>query len=157
MSLHVKAQDVPERKRVHDGARGRGSMVVRKVYGNSCDLMVARRAPGYKTKPHFHESDQINHILEGEIWYFVEDEGFLCKKGDFVRIPGNAIQWEWNCSDAEAIVIETHSPPMIGGQSIEGAVALFKEGVGQEVQGPGENKFVSYDTESIERKYNLTA
>lgn len=157
MSLHVKSQDVPERKRVHDGARGQGSMVVKKVYGNSCDLMVARRAPGYKTKPHFHESDQINHILEGEIWYFVEDEGFLCKKGDFVRIPGNAIQWEWNCSDAETIVIETHSPPMIGGQSIEGAVALFKDGVTLEVQGPGENKFVSYDTESVERKYNLTA
>ena len=155
MSLHVKAQDVPRRKRVHTGERGHGSMVVRKVYGNNCDLMVAVRAPGYKTKPHFHESDQINHILDGEIWYFVEDEGFLCKKGDFVRIPGNKIQWEWNCSDSDVVVIETHSPPMIGGQSIEGAVALFREGETPEIQGPGENKFVSYDTDTVERKYNL--
>jgi quercetin dioxygenase-like cupin family protein len=155
MALHIKSQDVPERKRVHTGERGEGSMVVRKVYGNGCDLMIARRAPGYKTKPHSHESDQINHILEGEIWYFVEDEGFLCKKGDFVRIPGNKVQWEWNRSDADAVVVETHSPPMIGGQSIEGAVGLFKEGVAPEIQGPGENKFVAYDTDSVERKYGL--
>jgi quercetin dioxygenase-like cupin family protein len=155
MSLHVKAQDVPLRKRVHTGERGQGSMVVRKVYGNACDLMVAVRAPGYKTRPHFHESDQINHILEGEIWYFIEDDGFLCRKGDFIRIPGNKIQWEWNRSDADAVVVETHSPPMIGGQSIEGAVALFPDGETPQVQGPGENQFVSYDTDSVERKYNL--
>jgi len=36
MGLHVKAKDVPERKRVHNGEKGEGSMVVRKVYGNEC-------------------------------------------------------------------------------------------------------------------------
>jgi quercetin dioxygenase-like cupin family protein len=45
--------------------------------------MVATRPPGYHTKPHMHVSEQINHVLEGEIWFFVEDKGYLCKKGDF--------------------------------------------------------------------------
>lgn len=44
--------------------------------------MIASRAPGYHTRPHAHESEQINYVLEGEIWFFVEDKGFLCRKGD---------------------------------------------------------------------------
>jgi quercetin dioxygenase-like cupin family protein len=155
MALHVKGEDVPERKRVHNGEKGWGSMVVKKVYGNECDLMVAVRAPGYRTRPHFHESDQINYILEGEIWYFVEEEGFHCKKGDFLRIPSNKVQWEWNRSNAQAVVIETHAPPMIGGQSIEGAVGLFGEAEKPAIKGPAENVFVSYDTEAVQKKYNL--
>lgn len=155
MALHVKAKDVPERKRVHTGEKGQGSMVVKKAYGNECDLMIAVRAPGYRTRPHFHASDQINYILEGEIWYFVEDKGFHCEKGDFVRIPSNKIQWEWNRSDANAVVVETHAPPMIGGQSIEGAVSLFDETETPAISGPAENIFVAYDTEAVEKKYDL--
>ena len=155
MALHVKGKDVPERKRVHTGEKGQGSMVVKKAYGNECDLMIAVRAPGYRTRPHFHASDQINYILEGEIWYFVEDKGFHCEKGDFVRIPSSKIQWEWNCSNANAVVIETHAPPMIGGQSIEGAVGLFDESETTAIKGPAENVFVSYDTQSVEKKYHL--
>jgi quercetin dioxygenase-like cupin family protein len=155
MPLHVKAEDVPERKRVHDGQKGWGSMVVKKVYGNESDLMVAVRAPGYRTRPHFHDSDQINYIAEGEIWYFVEDEGFHCKKGDFVRIPANKVQWEWNRSGAPVVVVETHAPPLIGGQSVEGAVGLFGEAETPAIKGPAENVFVSRDTEAARRKYNL--
>jgi quercetin dioxygenase-like cupin family protein len=153
MALHVKAKDVPERKRIHNGEKGQGSMVVKKAYGNECDLMIAERAPGYRTRPHYHASDQINYILEGEIWYFVENQGFHCQKGDFVRIPWNKIQWEWNRSDVKAVVVETHAPPMIGGQSIEGAVALFGESETPAINGPAENVFVSFDTEAVEKKY----
>jgi quercetin dioxygenase-like cupin family protein len=155
MALHIKGKDVPERKRVHTGEKGQGSMVVKKAYGNECDLMIAVRAAGYRTRPHFHASDQINYILEGEIWYFVEDKGFHCEKGDFVRIPSNKIQWEWNRSGADAVVVETHAPPMIGGQSIEGAVGLFDESEIPAIKGPAENVFISYDTEAVEKKYNL--
>ncbi len=63
-------------------------MVVRRGYGNECSLMWATRAPGYHTTPHAHEAEQINYVLEGEIWFFVEEHGFLCKAGDFQRIPG---------------------------------------------------------------------
>jgi mannose-6-phosphate isomerase-like protein (cupin superfamily) len=87
MPLHVKAADVPERKVVRTGVEGEGAMVVRRGYGNECSLMYATRAPGYHTTPHAHEAEQINYVLEGEIWFFVEERGFLCKAGDFHRIP----------------------------------------------------------------------
>ena len=32
---------------------------------------------------------KINYVLEGEIWFFVEERGFLCKAGDFHRIPSH--------------------------------------------------------------------
>ena len=76
MPLHVKREDVPERKGVRTGAEGEGSMVSVKGYGNECSLMIASRAPGYHTTPHIHESEQLNYIQEGEIWFFVEEQGF---------------------------------------------------------------------------------
>lgn len=153
MSLHVKAEDVPQRKRVQSGETGEGSMVVRKGYGNECSLMIAARAPGYHTKPHVHESEQINYVLEGEIWFFVEEKGFQCKKGDFQRIPANKIHWAWNRSDKEAMVAEAHAPGLIGGRAGEGAVGLFDDGEKPEVRGPGVNRFVAYDAAAAERKY----
>ena len=99
MSLHVKAKDVPERKVVRTGVEGEGAMVVRRGYGNECSLMYATRAPGYHTTPHQHEAEQINYVLEGEIWFFVEERGFLCKAGDFHRIPSHKIHWAWNRSE----------------------------------------------------------
>jgi hypothetical protein len=73
----------------------------------------------------------------------------------FVRIPSNKIQWEWNRSTTNTVVIETHAPQMIGGQSLEGAVGLFDESETPAVTGPAGNVFVAYDTESVEKKYNL--
>src|SRR5215510_12084348 len=75
MPLHVKNADVPQRKGVRTGAEGEGSMISVKGYGNECSLMIASRAPGYHTTPHVHESEQLNYIQEGEIWFFVEDKG----------------------------------------------------------------------------------
>ena len=92
-------------------------MVVRKGYGNECSLMIATRRPGYHTKPHQHESEQINYVLEGEIWFFVKDKGFLCKKGDFHRIPANTVHWAFNRSDQDATVAEAHPPGLIGGRA----------------------------------------
>src|SRR5574341_1011545 len=73
MSLHVNAKDVPERKVDRTGVEGEDAMFVRRGYGNECSLMHAVRAPGYHTTPHVHESEQINYVLEGEIWFFVEE------------------------------------------------------------------------------------
>src|SRR5678815_106340 len=75
MSLHCKANEVPEYNRTQTGEAGTGQMVVRKGYGNECSLMIATRKPGYHTKPHQHESEQINYVLDGEIWFFVKDKG----------------------------------------------------------------------------------
>jgi quercetin dioxygenase-like cupin family protein len=154
MALHVKREDIKERRRIQPGG-GHGAMGVRKAYGNECSLMIASRPPGYHSKPHRHASDQIIYVLEGEHWFFVENQGFHCKKGDFVRIPANGIQWDWNRSDAESVVVETHSPPMIGGPSGDGAIPLFDEGEKPQVQRVGVNVYVDHDFEAVERKYNL--
>jgi quercetin dioxygenase-like cupin family protein len=152
MSLHVKAEDVPRRKVMLTADQGQGSMVVRQAFGNESSLMVAVRPPGYHTRPHTHVSEQINHVLEGEIWFFVEKRGYLCKKGDFHRIPAHKVHWAWNRSNAEAIVVESHSPPLVGGDNIKGAAALFDDGETAQLRGPGENQFVSFDSDAVERK-----
>ncbi|MGH7769720.1 MAG: cupin domain-containing protein [Candidatus Binatia bacterium] len=153
MALHVKKESVPERKATRTGDQGEGSMVSRKGYGNECSLMIATRAPGYHTRPHVHESEQINYVLEGEIWFFVEDRGFQCKAGDFQRIPANKIHWAWNRSDNEAVVAEAHAPGLVGGKTGQGAVALFDEGESPQLNRPGENRYVPYDSVAAESKY----
>jgi len=153
MALHVKSENVVEKNRVQSGEAGTGSMVVRKGYGNECSLMIATRRPGYHTKPHQHESEQINYVMDGEIWFFVEDKGFLCNKGDFQRIPANTVHWAFNRSNADCTVAEAHAPGLIGGRAGENAVALFDEGEAPQVRGPGVNQFVPYDQEKAEAKY----
>jgi gentisate 1,2-dioxygenase len=115
--------------------------------------MIASRAPGYHTTPHVHESEQLNYIQEGEIWFFVEDQGFQCKQGDFQRIPANKVHWAWNRSEKDAIVIEAHSPGLVGLKAANGAVALFDDGEAPQCRKPGINEFVSFDAASIEKKY----
>src|SRR6266581_5406753 len=95
---------------VGDGAnvlktRG-GSMVTKMVYGNDCNLMLAIRGPGYHSNPHKHDAEQLNYVLDGEIWVFIDNDGFLTKKGDFCRIPRNALHWAWNRSNADCTIIE---------------------------------------------------
>ena len=152
MALRVKAENVPVKKVVLSADQGQGSMVVRQAYGNESSLMMATRPPGYHTKPHMHVSEQINHVLDGEIWFFVEDQGYLCKKGDFHRIPANKVHWAWNRSESDTVVVESHSPPLVGGEIIKGAAGLFDEGETPNLRGPGENQFVAYDQEAVERK-----
>lgn len=153
MALYVDSDRVPERRVVRSEEQGVGAMVVRKAYGNEASLMIAARLPGYHTRPHLHESEQINYVLEGEIWFFVEDKGFLCQKGDFQRIPANKIHWAWNRSDADALVAEAHAPALIGGSGGEGAVPLFDEGEAPQIRGPGVNRFVPYDSAAVEDRY----
>ena len=153
MPLHVKKNDVPERKGIRTGIEGEGSMTSVKGYGNECSLMIASRAPGYHTTPHVHESEQLNYIQEGEIWFFVEDKGFHCKQGDFQRIPANKVHWAWNRSDKDAVVVEAHSPGLVGLKAASGAVPLFDDGEVPQVRKPGINEFVTFGAASVEKKY----
>jgi quercetin dioxygenase-like cupin family protein len=153
MSLHVKSSDVKEYQRDQSGEAGTGRMIVRKGHGNECSLMIATRKPGYHTKPHEHESEQINYILDGEIWFFVKDQGFLCKKGDFHRVPANTVHWAYNRSDSDCTVAEAHAPALLGVQAGSTHVGLFDEGETPNVRGPGVNKFVPFDQDGAEAKY----
>ena len=153
MALHAKDKAIPRLQRVQQGATGEGSMVVKKGYGNECSLMIASRAPGYHTTPHVHVSEQINYVQEGEIWFFVEDQGFHCKQGDFQRIPANKVHWAWNRSDKDTVVIEAHAPGLVGEKAGNGAVALFDAAEAPSLRNPGVNQFVTYDSAAVEKKY----
>ena len=153
MSLQVKQENVPEKKVVLKTGEGEGSMIIRQAYGNESSLLVALRPPGYHTRPHMHESEQINHVLDGEIWFFVEDKGYHCKKGDFHRIPANRVHWAWNRSDGVTTVVESHSPPLVGGDLRDGAAGLFDENESPKLRAEGENKFVEYDSARVESRY----
>ena len=152
MSLHVKSADVPTRKVVRTGAEGEGAMVIKRGYGNECSLMWATRAPGYHTTPHAHQAEQINYVLDCEIWFFVEYRGFLCNAGDFHSIPGHKVHWAWIRSDADAVVVEAHSPALVAGKLQQTSIALFDDGETPRMRPPRENNFVQYDWQSVERK-----
>ncbi len=152
MSLHVKNGEMKEYQRDQSGEAGTGQMVVKKGYGNECSLMIATRRPGYHTKPHQHESEQINYVMDGEIWFFVKDQGYLCKQGDFHRIPANTVHWAFNRSDKDATVAEAHAPGLIGGRAGDHANALFDDGEKPEIRGPGVNQFVPFDQAGAEAK-----
>lgn len=77
------------------------------AYGNDSSIMVATRPPGFHSKPHYHDSEQLNYVADGEMWIFIGEEGFPLKKGDFFRIPRNAVHWSWNRSDRPCILNRT--------------------------------------------------
>jgi quercetin dioxygenase-like cupin family protein len=108
MPLKVTSDEVPDGANVLQ-TRG-GAMATKMVYGNDCNLMLATRGPGYHSNPHRHDAEQLNYVLEGEIWVFIDDDGFLTRKGDFCRIPRNALHWAWNRSDQDVTIIECHAP-----------------------------------------------
>jgi len=96
------------------------------IHGWETGIMHAVRAPGYHTEPHSHDAEQINYIVDGEIWFFVEENGYRCKAGDVMRIPRNKVHWAWNRGPGEATVIETHSPPITANnQNNEKIVSLL--------------------------------
>ncbi|MBI3707408.1 MAG: cupin domain-containing protein [Proteobacteria bacterium] len=125
MPLLAKADEVRDGANVLQ-VRG-GAMSTKMVYGNDCNLMVAVRAAGYHSNPHRHDAEQLNYVLDGEVWVFVAGEAFLMKKGDFSRIPRNALHWAWNRSEKSCTIVEAHAPacdPLIRAN----AVGLFREG-----------------------------
>ena len=68
------------------------------------------------------------YVLEGEIWFFVEERGFQCKAGDFHRIPAHKIHWAWNRSNADAVVVEAHAPALVAGKLQQTSIGLFDDG-----------------------------
>jgi mannose-6-phosphate isomerase-like protein (cupin superfamily) len=123
--LHVSLADVPETNLVPARFLAGGSVGAQIAYGIDSSLMVATRQPRYHSRPHTHNSEQLNYVLEGELYVFVGDNGFLAKKGDVFRIPRNAVHWSWVQGTVPCVLLETHTPALIGDPGvIDTAVAL---------------------------------
>jgi quercetin dioxygenase-like cupin family protein len=108
MPICINIKDIKEGSNVLQ-TRG-GAMSTKMVYGNDCNLMIAVRGPGYHSHPHTHDAEQINYVTDGEVWVFIENDGFLMKTGDLCRIPRNAVHWAWNRSNNDVTLIEVHAP-----------------------------------------------
>src|SRR4029077_21047928 len=102
-----------------------GSVGAKIAYGADASIMVATRQPGYHSRPHLHDSEQLNYVLAGELYVFIDETGFLVKQGDVFRVPRNAVHWSWVQGTAPCVLLETHAPPLIGDPGvIDTAVAL---------------------------------
>ncbi len=109
-----KSQLPVRRARPSAAARDDVVLAVQLAYGNETSLMFAERGADYHTRPHQHDAEQLNYIVSGEIWFYVDGRGYRCGPGDIMRIPKNKVHWAWNRSDQTAVLIETHTPPLIG-------------------------------------------
>jgi quercetin dioxygenase-like cupin family protein len=94
------------------------------IHGAQAGLMLADRGPGYHTKPHIHDAEQWNYILEGEMWFFVENNGWRCRKGDVMRIPKNRMHWAWNRGKTNAIILECHTPRLSADHQNDELIAM---------------------------------
>jgi len=118
--------DIPETILVPTKFLSGGSVGAQIAYGREASLMVATRQPQYHSKPHSHDSEQLNYVLDGELYVFIDGDGFLAKKGDVFRIPRNAVHWSWVQGTEPCVLLETHTPPLVGDPGvIETAVALI--------------------------------
>lgn len=124
-----------------------GAMSTKVVHGNECSIVMATREAGYHSRPHYHESEQLNYVLEGEMWVFIEEDGFIAKAGDFFRVPANAIHWAYNRSAHAVTSFQVHAPPLEPQR--DAAHGLFAEGEEPAVRGNSRN--IAVDDE----KYRL--
>ena len=84
------------------------------VSGRFLNMMVAHRPPGYHSRPHVHDAEQLNFVAEGAVWFFVNDRGWHLRQGDFFRVPRGAVHWMWNRTAQPLVLIEAHAPSMAG-------------------------------------------
>lgn len=121
--------DIPETNLVPAKYLSGGSIGAQIAYGRESSIMVATRQPQYHSKPHAHDSEQLNYVLEGELYVFVGEDGFLARKGDVFRIPRNVVHWSWVQGTTPCVLLETHTPPLIGDPGVtDTARALIANG-----------------------------
>jgi quercetin dioxygenase-like cupin family protein len=126
--LAITLADIPETVLVPAKYLSGGSVTAQIAYGQEMSLMVATRQPGYHSKPHCHDAEQLNYVLEGELLVFVGASGFRARKGDVFRIPRNEVHWSWVQGTTPCVLLETHAPPLIGDPGvIDTAAALLSE------------------------------
>jgi quercetin dioxygenase-like cupin family protein len=127
--LLASLADIPETNLVPAKYLAGGSIGAQIAYGLESSMMIAVRQPDYHSRPHSHDAEQLNHVLDGQLYVFVDDHGFLARKGDIFRIPRGAVHWSWVQGDTPCVLLETHTPPLIGDEGVlDGATALIAPG-----------------------------
>ena len=73
MSLKAAGAGVPRRRVTLEAGT---SFETTFVSGKHVNLMVAHRPPGYHSRPHAHDAEQLNYVQDGEVWFFVGQRGY---------------------------------------------------------------------------------
>ena len=121
----INAKDIPPIGVAPPSQGAASTMSVKMVYGTDTGIMIAQRQQGYHSRPHYHDAEQFNYVLDGEIWFFIEEEGFRCVKGDIVRIPRNAVHWTWVRAEQGCAMLEAHTPSLTGDPALgKGGIAM---------------------------------
>jgi quercetin dioxygenase-like cupin family protein len=124
--LVITLNDVPDTVLVSAKHLSGGSIGAKIVHGKDASMIVATREPGYHSKPHLHDAEQLNYVLAGELYVFIDRDGFLAKEGDLFRVPRNAVHWSWVQGNKPCVLLEMHAPPLIGDPGVvDTAVALM--------------------------------
>ena len=146
--------DIPETNLVPARYLSGGSIGAQIAYGRESSIMVATRQPQYHSKPHAHDSEQLNYVLEGELYVFVGDSGFLARKGDVFRIPRNVVHWSWVQGTKPCVLLETHTPPLIGDPGVtDTARALIADDESREgILAVASRWLGEFDRDQVERK-----
>jgi len=151
--LNVSLANIPETVLVPAKYLSGGSIGAQIAYGRDVSLMIATRQPGYHSKPHLHDAEQLNYVLEGELHVFVENAGFLAKKGDVFRIPHNAVHWSWVRGNGPCVLLEAHAPPLVGDPGVtDTAVALMSVAERETVTGIASQWPAAFDRDAAERE-----
>ena len=102
---------------------------MKRVHGTEAAFAISLRKSGYHSYPHIHDFEQLNYIQEGEMWFFILDKAYHLKKGDFLRIPRNAIHWSWVKTAEPCLCYEVFCPPPPKRKDRPiGSVGLFDDG-----------------------------
>lgn len=125
MGLLKKSSEIEDGANVLELKSG-SNMSTKVVYGNEASIMLATRPPGYHSRPHLHDCEQVNYVVSGSIWVFIEDEAFLAQEGDFFRIPTNAVHWGWVTGDKLCTTFQVHAP-VLEPYTRKGATGLFAQ------------------------------
>ncbi|MGA7670233.1 MAG: quercetin 2,3-dioxygenase [Nitrolancea sp.] len=82
---------------------------------NSYFTLLVDVGQGLGPPPHIHHREEEQfYVLEGELTYWVGDETFEARRGDFIHIPRNAIHW-FKAGPGPARLLATFAPAGIEG------------------------------------------
>lgn len=144
MSLKAARERVPRRVVTLEAGT---SFTTTFASGRHVNLMIATRPPGYHSRPHAHDAEQLNYVQDGEVWFFVKTKGYHLRAGDFFRVPRGAVHWMWNRTERPLVLIEVHAPSMVQDPLFASfAVRLFDAGEDGAIEGSAINAMVEdYD------------
>jgi quercetin dioxygenase-like cupin family protein len=79
------------------------------ITGSNLQFTWFEVLPGTLFKTHTHNSEQITHVLSGELFFKIENTVYRLYGGDSVTIPSNIEHTVWT-EDLPAVAVDAWSP-----------------------------------------------